>query len=362
MPWEARLQFLQAVFFTGSGVGFLLDLANPRPGRTAHIVFLAFMGGAIGVVYGFCFLQAPKLLPILMAVHVVLALVLTPHLGSLAVDWAQVASNAAGVDVIGCLFAILVGYVLFVRFVRKQGLRYFRVQTEIELAEQIHRSLVPAIARHTSQHEFYGVSAPSGEMGGDLVDVVQDSNKRIAYLADVSGHGVPSGVLMAMVKSAVRMRLGASCEPQVLLEDLNRVISDLMAAEMFVTVAFVSLGKSNDLHFATAGHLPILHFRSATGSVCELSTANPPIGIFKEQKFASSQVEFLSGDVVVLLTDGLTEAANENEEEYGLERVKQQVVKHSREPLKALCEMLLGDARKFGKQMDDQSVLLVRRF
>jgi sigma-B regulation protein RsbU (phosphoserine phosphatase) len=319
------------------------------------------MGGTIGVAYGFCFLRAPTLLPILVAIHVVLALVLTPHLGSLAVDWAQVASNAAGVDVIGCLFAILLGSVLFVRFVREQGLRYFRVQTEIELAEQIHHSLVPAIALHASHHEFYGVSAPSGEMGGDLVDVVQDGNKRIAYLADVSGHGVPSGVLMAMVKSAVRMRLAASCEPHVLLEDLNRVISDLIAAEMFVTVALVSLGESNDLYFATAGHLPILHFRTATGSVCELSTRNPPIGIFKEQKFASSHVEFLSGDVAVLLTDGLTEAENENEEEYGLERVKQQVVKHSREPLKALCEMLLGEARKFGKQMDDQSVLLVRR-
>ena len=96
MPWEARLQFLYAVFFTFSGVGFLLDLANPMPGRIAHIVFLVFMGGAIGVVYGFCFMRAPKLLPVLVAVHVVLALVLTPHLGSLAVDWAQVASTAAG--------------------------------------------------------------------------------------------------------------------------------------------------------------------------------------------------------------------------------------------------------------------------
>src|SRR6266404_545403 len=91
---------------------------------------------------------------------------------------------AAWVDVIGCLFAILLGYVFFVRFVRKQGLRYFRVQTEIELAEQIHRSLVPPIARHASQHEFYGVSAPSGEMGGDLVDLVQDGDKWIGYLAD----------------------------------------------------------------------------------------------------------------------------------------------------------------------------------
>ena len=361
MPWEVRLQFLQAIFFTGSGVGFLLDLANPRPGRTAHIVFLVFMGGAICVAYGFCFLRAPKLLPLLVVVHVVLALALTPHLGSLAVDWAQVASKAAGVDVIGCLFAILLGYVLFVRFVRTQGLRYFRVQTEIELAEQIHRSLVPPIAWQTSQHEFYGMSAPSGEMGGDLVDVVQDGNRGIAYLADVSGHGVPSGVLMAMVKSAVRMRVATSSELQVLLEDLNRVILELMAAEMFVTVALVSLGKSNDLHFATAGHLPILHFRSTTGSVCELSTPNPPIGIFKEQRFSSSHVEFSSGDIAVLLTDGLTETANQNDEEYGLERVKEQVTKHSGESLKVLCEMLLGEARKFGKQMDDVSVLLVRR-
>src|SRR6266481_2637355 len=101
--------------------------------------------------------------------------------------------------------------------------------------------------------------------------------------------------------------------------------------------------------------------RSATGSVCELSTPNPPIGIFKEQKFASSHVEFSSGDIAVLLTDGLTEAANENEEEYGLERVKQQVTKYSEESLKVLCEMLLAETRKFGKQMDDQSVLLVRR-
>src|SRR6266404_8743759 len=130
---------------------------------------------------------------------------------------------------------------------------------------------------------------------------------------------------------------------------------------MFVTLAFVSLGESNALHFATAGHLPILHFRSATGSVCELSTLNPPIAILKGQKFASSHAEFSSGDIAVLLTDGLTEAASENEEEYGLERVKQQVTKHSEKALKIICEMLLAETRKFGKQMEDQSVLLVRR-
>src|SRR5215510_2352589 len=114
MPWEARLQFLQAVFFTFSGVGFLLDLANPRPGRIAHIVFLVFMGGAIGVAYGFCFMRVPKLLPALVAVHVVLAIVLTPYLGSLAVDWAQIVSTAAGLQLFGCPLTIFLAYVFFV--------------------------------------------------------------------------------------------------------------------------------------------------------------------------------------------------------------------------------------------------------
>jgi len=80
MPWEARLQFLYAVFFMFSGVGFLLDLANPRPGGSHNNRFLGFRGRRDRCCYGFCFMRAPKLLPVLVALHVVLAVVLTPHL------------------------------------------------------------------------------------------------------------------------------------------------------------------------------------------------------------------------------------------------------------------------------------------
>jgi sigma-B regulation protein RsbU (phosphoserine phosphatase) len=83
--------------------------------------------------------------------------------------------------------------------------------------------------------------------------------------------------------------------------------------------------------------------------------------MFKEQKFATCHVEFASGDMALLVTDGLTEAANENDEEYGLERVKQQMTRHSGDSLKVLCDTVLKDARKFGKQTDDISLLLVRR-
>ena len=157
------------------------------------------------------------------------------------------------------------------------------------------------------------------------------------------------------------MRLIASAAPQVFLEDLNYVISELKAGDnTFVTLAFIAPGTWNDFHFATAGHLPILHFRSATGAVSELSTPNPPLGIFKAREFISSRVECSSGDIAVLLTDGLTETMDLREEEYGLERVKQLITKNAAQPLKVICETLLAEARQFGKQTDDQSVLLVR--
>ena len=149
-----------------------------------------------------------------------------------------------------------------------------------------------------------------------------------------------------------------SSEPQVLFEDLNRVISELIAAKMFVTLAFVSLAKSNDLHFATAGHLPILHFRSATGSVCELHSQSTHWSLQRAEVR-----EFSRGIIKWRYRGSLDGRADRSHkwEEYGLERVKQQVTKHCEESLKVLCEMLLGEASKFGKQMDDQSVLLVRR-
>jgi serine phosphatase RsbU (regulator of sigma subunit) len=361
LPRRARLQFLAAAFFTFSSVGFLLDLANPAPGRIGHVLFLVFMGGAIGIAYGLCLMLVPRLLALLVALHVVAAIVVPPHLGSFAVDWAQVASTAAGIDLIGCLLTIVLGYAFFIRFIRNEAQRHVRIQTEMELAHQIHNRLVSPVAVSTQRHEFYGLSVPSGEMGGDLVDLVQGRDQWVGYLADVSGHGVPSGITMAMVKSAARMRLRAPAAPHAFLEDVNQVIAESKAGEStFVTLALLTPGTADDFHFATAGHPPILLFRSSTGFVEELSTPNPALGIFETQRFISSRTECSSGDIAVLVTDGLTEVRDEREEEYGLERVKQLIAKHAARPLKVICEALLAEAREFGPQTDDQSVLLVR--
>ena len=125
---------------------------------------------------------------------------------------------------VGAILALVAGYVLFIVFFSVEGVRYFRAHTEIALAREIHQALVPPIHQTIPPFEIYGASVPSGEVGGDLVDLVPDSTGWTAYVADVSGHGVSPGVLMAMFKTAVRTRMLDGCPAGQLLEGANPVV------------------------------------------------------------------------------------------------------------------------------------------
>lgn len=244
--------------------------------------------------------------------------------------------------------------------IRKEGARYVRAHTEIALARDIHGRLVPPIAGRIGRFEFRGVSVPSGEVGGDLVDLVRDNDRWIGYVADVSGHGVGAGLLMAMAKSAARMKLRSVASITALMDDLNAVLLDLKKPEMFVTFACLQYDGATELQFSLAGHLPILHYRSADSTVEELSLPHVPLAMFEDRRFAASRVSFATGDVFVIVTDGLTEVFDNEDREFGLDRLKALVVQHADAPLDAFKDVLLAAVRAHGPQLDDQTLLLVR--
>src|SRR4029077_15767872 len=93
-------------------------------------------------------------------------------------------------DALGAMFGLMGGYLLFIYFINTSASRYLRARTEIDLAREIHRVLVSPIDRRIGDVEFYGVSFASGDVGGDVVDVVEDQGGWLGYVADVSGHGV----------------------------------------------------------------------------------------------------------------------------------------------------------------------------
>jgi sigma-B regulation protein RsbU (phosphoserine phosphatase) len=251
------------------------------------------------------------------------------------------------------------GYACFIHFSVTEGRRYFQMHTEMALATEIHQVLVPAINSTLGNFEFYGRSLPSGEVGGDLIDVFHNERGWIAYIADVSGHGVAPGVVMGMVKSAARMQLSSQESSSQLLERLNSVLQPIKKPEMFATFAYLAWNGER-LEYSSAGHPAILHYRAATQEIAELACPNVPLGLLEEPRFVSQSVECAPDDLFVLVTDGLLETTNFRNEEFGLDGVKSVLTAHDHHPASTVFDALLAAAHRHGESADDLSLLLVR--
>jgi serine phosphatase RsbU (regulator of sigma subunit) len=264
-------------------------------------------------------------------------------------------------DGIGCLLGFVLSYTCFMGFIGAESSRHARVVAEMELAREIHGLLVPAIAERHGRYEFYGVSRPSAEVGGDLVDVVPSPAGWVGYVADVSGHGVGAGLLMGITKSAMRTRVRGGGSLDAALTDVNCVLHPLRKPNMFVTLAAVQEDGTGPLAISVAGHPPILHYRAASHTIEELSIPQVPLGIFEDRPFASTRVAVDAGDLLAVITDGLTEVFDRADEEFGLERLKQTLQGAASRPLASVADAILGAARAYGPQSDDQTLLLIRR-
>jgi hypothetical protein len=261
----------------------------------------------------------------------------------------------------GAIILIIAGYALFIIFFNREGARFFRTQTEVRLAGEIHRTLVPARHDTIGKMELFGSSIPSSEVGGDLFDIVQSNGSWHAYVADVSGHGVAAGILMSMIKSTASMQLTKLKRPADLLTDLNDVMQPFTSPANYLTFAYVSGNGADNLNFALAGHLPILHYQAQTKTIIEHSDSNVPIGLFKDQTFQISKLSLLSGDLLAVITDGFTEVFDSKEREIGMEEFKSMLLGCAEKPLPEIYRELRTGTMKFGKQTDDQTMLLIRR-
>jgi sigma-B regulation protein RsbU (phosphoserine phosphatase) len=262
-------------------------------------------------------------------------------------------------DAIMIIVAIASGYACFVYVSIAEGRRYARVHAEMLLAAEIHGVLVPRIDTKIANFEFCGRSVPSSEVGGDLIDVFEHNRNWIAYIADVSGHGVAPGLVMGMVKSAARMQLSSAEKSETLLERLNSVLYPIKKPEMFVTFAYLAM-NGEQLEFAMAGHPPILHYHAATKEISELECSNLPVGMFAGHKFLSGSLTSAPDDLFLLLTDGLLEVTNSKDEEFGLAGVKAVLLAHAANPLDEILTALLDAVDRHGRAADDRSLLLVR--
>lgn len=249
------------------------------------------------------------------------------------------------------------GWGLALQFINREGERLFRAETEMRLAGEIHQALVPIVDRRIGNYEFYGVSLPSGLVGGDLVDVFDCGNCWVAYVADVSGHGVSSGVLMAMIKSSVHTALQHQPYAGHLLKEVNQVLCSLQLKHMFATCGLVAFSPEGGLHYSLAGHLPIPRLHG--DEIEMLGESNLPLGIFPEAKFQAFSCGMEQGDVLAIATDGLTEVIAGDSEEIGFRGISKALLQSKARPLKDVAADVLSTVSGAARS-DDQTLLLVR--
>ncbi|HEV2465046.1 MAG TPA: PP2C family protein-serine/threonine phosphatase [Acidobacteriaceae bacterium] len=278
--------------------------------------------------------------------------------------------GATGIRV--CAFtmmaAVILSYVFFILFIRSQGRDALKLRTELELAHGIQKTLVPPFTLRAAGFEVYGISMPSEKVGGDLVDAIALSGgDAIAYLGDIAGHGLQAGILMGMLKTATRTALVDAGEREpcatlpALLERLNTVLPSVKEPHMYATFTAFRLCVGGDVFYSLAASPPILHWHSEKLALSKVEEEQFPLGLLEVSAFTGDQIAMRSGDLLLVATDGVLEACDRAGEEFGLERLERTVAANATSPLPELAAGILDAARAFGKQADDQTILLVRR-
>jgi serine phosphatase RsbU (regulator of sigma subunit) len=364
----ARALLVAFVFFCFAPFGLLGDLGSLGQSPWYRIVFLTVWSGGVSIAYGAAGTSG-------RASQILLAVVLTFVPFFVARYWipappspamlgpAEVVALQHHVSIItGLTLAdVVLAYVSFVMLMVGEGQRFMRAHAEIRLAREIHRTLVPELAGSTATLAWRGVSRPSGEVGGDLVDVIVQADSWLGCVADVSGHGVAAGVLMGMFKTAFHASAAEVSEVGELLTRTNRVITPLKQSNMFVTAACLRMARPGRMEYVLAGHPPLLHVRARASTAGWVGESQLAVGITPDARYEARTFDVERGDVVLVVTDGLLEVANKQHEELGTAgfvRALQTIAES--EPLAEIEKRVFAVCQAHGIQADDQTLLIVR--
>jgi sigma-B regulation protein RsbU (phosphoserine phosphatase) len=236
-----------------------------------------------------------------------------------------------------------------------------RLQSELAIARTIQHKLLPPPEAALPGFTVHAHFEPVAEIGGDYYDYIPMPDGRTAVaLGDVSGHGLPTGLLVAMVKAALSTLLEAGHQGAELFGRLNELIHRSTEPRHYMTLALLSYDpRTRRGLLANAGQLA--PYRISSGKVEALSLPGLPLGLFPDRAFPAQEFAFSSGDILVFLTDGFVEAVDASDEPFGFERLEALLASHAAEGAAALRDAVLAAVGDHAgeRPADDDRTLLV---
>jgi sigma-B regulation protein RsbU (phosphoserine phosphatase) len=276
----------------------------------------------------------------------------------------MILANAVGM----LIFAVIIQNLVSERKTKRERDAYERElerkKAELEVARDIQMSLLPATLPDVPGIDLAARSIPAKEVGGDFYDVILlPGHKTGLIIADVSGKGVPAALFMALSRTVLRATATWHARPGDAIRDANAMITADAGSGMFVTLFFgVYDAQAHQLTYVNAGHNPPILFRN-NGLTEELRGTGIALGVLEETHYNEQSISLSPGDLLVLYTDGVTEAMDAREEQYGTERlldaVRSMPKKSAAEVLNRIVERVNGFSGPT-PQYDDVTLMILR--
>ena len=239
------------------------------------------------------------------------------------------------------------------------------MREEVKLAAKIQTVLLPKSNPQVPGYDIAGITIPARSIGGDYYDFIEmDEQRLVLCLGDVTGKGLPASLLMANLQATIRGQTHSEISAKECIRRANRLLYQSTDIEKFVTLFYGTLDFSkHQLCYCNAGHNDPMLF-SKTTSPRVLRTGGLILGIMDEAAYEQEVLSLRSNDVLVVYSDGITEAMDSMEQEYGEKRLQRVVQENHQNSAAELIEKIVASVREFAgatEQSDDMTIMVVKR-
>ncbi len=240
--------------------------------------------------------------------------------------------------------------------------------SEMELARDLQRRLLPEHELSFGRFEMYGVSLADKTVGGDFFNyypMADDPGHMAVSIGDAASKGFPAAVQALFVSGALMMSVETESRISSMLRRINTINRRMFPNDRFLTLCYCELfdGDEGLMLYSNAGHCKPIHYHAAGRRCSELSVTGPVIGLVPDAQFNVTNANIMAGDVLVLYTDGISEA-NNGEDEYQEARIMAVIMRTAQLSAKEICLEILQDVQTFsadGVYSDDKTVVVIKR-
>ena len=238
-----------------------------------------------------------------------------------------------------------------------------RAAHELEIARRVQARLFPQRLPELQSLEYAGACVQTHQVGGDYYDFLDLGQARLCLvLGDIAGKGIAAALLMANLQANLRSQCATAERPEQLLQSVNRLFYENTADNAYATLFYSEFDdRTCRLRYANCGHLPGLVVQ-ADGRVTRLAATASVLGLFPEWPCHTEEVALRPGDLFAIYTDGITEAANQRDEEFGEERLLEVIRRGQNLHPSRIVSTVFEEVRQFsgGQQRDDVTLIVAR--